>query len=120
MAAGTLVSVNEYLSSSYDPDCDYVDGEGLERNLGEYDHAKLQKKVILCFGNLESAMEIRNHLLEARDGAPAGVKKEAHNPSQRLWALREESFDCPAVNGCVHCGRSCLRIHLRCVRRHCC
>jgi len=42
MPAGTLISVNEYLSSSYDPDCDYVDGEVLERNLGEYDHSRLQ------------------------------------------------------------------------------
>src|ERR1700730_660357 len=42
MPAGTLISVSEYLASSYDPDCDYVDGEVLERNLGEYDHARLQ------------------------------------------------------------------------------
>jgi len=58
MPAGTLISVNEYLSSSYDPDCDYVDGEVLERNLGEYDHAKLQKKLILYFGNRESELGI--------------------------------------------------------------
>src|SRR5579864_5054858 len=42
MPAGTLVSVEEYLSTSYDPDCDYVDGEVLERNLGEQDHSRLQ------------------------------------------------------------------------------
>jgi len=58
MPAGTLISVNEYLASSYDPDCDYVDGEVLERNLGEYDHAKLQKKLILYFGNRESELDI--------------------------------------------------------------
>ena len=42
MATGTLVSPEEYLSTSYRPDCDYVDGVVLERNLGEKDHSKLQ------------------------------------------------------------------------------
>src|SRR5580692_7904741 len=53
MPAGTLTSMSEYLSTSYDPDCDYVDGEVLERNLGERDHSKLQRKLILHFGNRE-------------------------------------------------------------------
>jgi Uma2 family endonuclease len=46
---GSLVSVNEYLSTSYRPDCDYVDGVVLERNLGEYDHARLQGEVFAYF-----------------------------------------------------------------------
>ena len=37
-----LVSVREYLSTSYRPDCDYVDGRIEERNVGEYDHGYLQ------------------------------------------------------------------------------
>ena len=49
-----MISVQEYLSASYDPDCDYVDGEVLERNVGERDHSRLQKKLILYFGNRES------------------------------------------------------------------
>jgi hypothetical protein len=36
------VSVDEYLATTYDPDCDYVDGEVLERNRGEVDHSRLQ------------------------------------------------------------------------------
>jgi len=40
--ATTLISVGEYLSSSYDPDRDYVDGVLEERHLGEHDHARLQ------------------------------------------------------------------------------
>ena len=58
MAAGTQISVSEYLSTSYRPDCDYVDGEVLERNVGEYDHAKLQKKLILYFGNREKQWHV--------------------------------------------------------------
>jgi Uma2 family endonuclease len=42
MSTATGVSVEEYLNTSYDPDCDYVDGEVLERNMGEPDHAGLQ------------------------------------------------------------------------------
>jgi len=32
-----FVSVREYLTTSYRPDCDYVDGRIEERNVGEYD-----------------------------------------------------------------------------------
>ena len=39
--APTLISVEEYLSTSYHPDCDYVDGELEERNVGEYSHGKM-------------------------------------------------------------------------------
>jgi len=42
MPGTTLVPIEEYLSSSYEPDCDYVDGVLDERNLGEYDHSNLQ------------------------------------------------------------------------------
>jgi Uma2 family endonuclease len=43
MATATLVSVEEYLSTSYeDGDREYVDGEVQERNLGELDHSDLQ------------------------------------------------------------------------------
>ncbi len=38
MATSALVSIGEYLTSVYRPDCDYVDGEVQERNPGEYDH----------------------------------------------------------------------------------
>ena len=51
METSTLVSINEYLSTSYDPDCDYVDGVIEERNWGEFDHAGLQTAVAVCFGS---------------------------------------------------------------------
>ncbi len=49
MATGTLISVDEYLRSSYSPDCDYVDGEVQERNLGEFDHTTLQHYLAFIF-----------------------------------------------------------------------
>jgi Uma2 family endonuclease len=36
------VTVEEYLLTSYRPDCDYVDGRVEERNVGEHDHGYLQ------------------------------------------------------------------------------
>jgi Uma2 family endonuclease len=42
MATTHLISIDEYLSSDYEPDVDYVDGRIEERNLGETDHSKLQ------------------------------------------------------------------------------
>ena len=42
MSTGTLISVEEYLATSYRPDCDYVDGQVVEPNLGERDHGRLQ------------------------------------------------------------------------------
>jgi Uma2 family endonuclease len=44
-----LISVEEYLATSYRPDCDYVDGEVVERNLGELDHGWLQGVLFAYF-----------------------------------------------------------------------
>ncbi len=38
-----FVSVEEYLRTSYGPDCEYVDGRIEERNLGELEHSILQR-----------------------------------------------------------------------------
>jgi Uma2 family endonuclease len=42
MERSTLISAEEYLSTSYRPDREYVDGLLLERNVGEWDHSKMQ------------------------------------------------------------------------------
>src|SRR5580704_6786732 len=43
--AASVISVEEYLSHTYEPDCDYVDGHIEERNLGEWDHSRLQLRI---------------------------------------------------------------------------
>jgi Uma2 family endonuclease len=45
MATSHLISIEEYLSSDYEPDVDYVDGRIEERNMGETDHSKLQGRI---------------------------------------------------------------------------
>jgi hypothetical protein len=49
----TLISVDEYLRTMYHPDCDYIAGHVLGRNMGETPHAGLQSFF---------AWHFRNHL----------------------------------------------------------
>jgi Uma2 family endonuclease len=42
VSAGTLISLDEYLHSSYSPDREYRDGMLVERNVGDNAHALLQ------------------------------------------------------------------------------
>lgn len=42
MAVAALVPLEEYLSTTWDPDRDYVDGRLVERNVGELDHSYVQ------------------------------------------------------------------------------
>ena len=39
MRVGTVLSVEEYLNTSFQPDCDFIDGEVVERNVGKLRHA---------------------------------------------------------------------------------
>ena len=53
MSTATAVSLTEYLNTSYRPDCDYLDGELLERNAGEWDHSRLQMLLSRYLSNRE-------------------------------------------------------------------
>jgi Uma2 family endonuclease len=44
-----MVSIQDYLSTRYRPDREYVDGVVVERNLGEYDHARLHTEIVFYF-----------------------------------------------------------------------
>lgn len=59
MATSALIPVSEYLSTSYRPDCDYVDGEIQERNVGEQDHSDLQSQLIEILRRSEFKQAIR-------------------------------------------------------------
>jgi len=50
----TLISVEEYLETSYHPDVDYVDGCIEERNVGEKEHGKCQARVWLLLRRLRT------------------------------------------------------------------
>src|SRR4051794_27148556 len=72
MATGTLVSEEEYLHTSYEPDCEYKDGVLEERNLGTPPHSKLQYRLAGYFYSREKewgftgATEARYRIREGR------------------------------------------------------
>ena len=46
-AVSNLVSVEEYLHTLYRPDCDYLDGVLVERNVGEITHQMAQQELVV-------------------------------------------------------------------------
>src|SRR5947209_20481712 len=58
MASAALISLEEYLANVYDPDCEYLDGELLERNVGESDHAGLQGLLTAWLVGLRQTLHI--------------------------------------------------------------
>jgi len=57
--ARTLVPVELYLRSSYEPDAEYVDGEIEERPAGEFDHSSWQGAILFWFGQHAEEWNIR-------------------------------------------------------------
>jgi Uma2 family endonuclease len=53
MATALRIPLHEYLGKSYRPDREYVDGEIRERNVGKYEHARVQALLACWFGNHE-------------------------------------------------------------------
>lgn len=49
--ADSLISVEEYLDTDYEPDCEYNEGVLEERNLGEFEHSFLQTILATLFTN---------------------------------------------------------------------
>ena len=58
MATSTLIALDEYLQTSYRPDCDWVDGEVRERNMGDGPHAYLQTFFVKYFGPREEQLGV--------------------------------------------------------------
>ncbi len=58
-ATASLISVEEYLKTSTDPDCEYVAGVVEERTVGELDHSSWQKALVTWFATREGQWGIR-------------------------------------------------------------
>jgi|HubBroStandDraft_1064217.scaffolds.fasta_scaffold115582_2 Uma2 family endonuclease len=58
MAIATQMTVEEYLRTSFRPDCEYVDGEVLDRNVGEVDHGSVQKLLLVYLAAREKRLGI--------------------------------------------------------------
>ena len=59
------MSIDQYLSTMFHPDCDFVDGRIEERNVGEVEHSKVQKMLLRLFAGYEPTLGI-DALPEAR------------------------------------------------------
>lgn len=59
MPTSELISVSEYLHTSYRPDCDYVDGVVEERNVGETGHSALQMAIGAYFYSRRKRWDIQ-------------------------------------------------------------
>jgi Uma2 family endonuclease len=58
MPSATQIPVSEYLDTVYRPDCEYIDGEVLERNAGKWSHARIQWLLAAWFGSHESVWNV--------------------------------------------------------------
>jgi Uma2 family endonuclease len=58
MSGTTLIPVSEYLTASYEHDCDYIDGELQERPVGERPHSFLQSILVTIFNANRRAWDI--------------------------------------------------------------
>ena len=58
MPSAIQIPVCEYLQTSYRPDREYVDGELRERNVGKWEHSRLQWLLALWFGNHEIRWDV--------------------------------------------------------------
>ncbi|HYM12347.1 MAG TPA: Uma2 family endonuclease [Bryobacterales bacterium] len=75
MASMTIVSVDEYLHTSFpDGDREYIDGVILERNFGEIDHAGVQSRILIClathYPQFWAAVEVRVQVQASRFRVP--------------------------------------------------
>jgi Uma2 family endonuclease len=55
MATSTQISMSEYMHTAFRPDREYVDGELVERNVGKWEHARIQALLTMWFGTQERA-----------------------------------------------------------------
>jgi Uma2 family endonuclease len=90
MATATTIPVETYLHTTYHPDCDFVDGEVKERTLGEKDHARLQKLLLLFFAAIENHAgisaypELRTQVAPTRYRVPDLVVLTADAPDEQV------------------------------------
>lgn len=59
MATATHIPLSEYLQTTYRPDREYVEGEIRERNVGKYEHARVQALLAIWFGTREAAWGVQ-------------------------------------------------------------
>lgn len=84
------VTVEEYLHTVYEPECDYVDGRLEDRNVGEYDHSLLQTLLAHLFmanrkdWGVVALTELRIQMTLTRFRCPDVLVLRADAPRERI------------------------------------
>lgn len=86
----------QYLTTSYEPDCEYDNGEIQERNVGERPHSILQTRFILHLGPLEQTAEIQLFVGQRIQIGPGKYRCAGHLRVQGTGATRPHLLD-PAL-----------------------
>jgi Uma2 family endonuclease len=74
MASATQISVAEYLSTSYRPDREYINGELRERNVGKWEHARVQLLLAGWFMNHETVWNVLSSTEQRMRVSPTRVR----------------------------------------------
>jgi Uma2 family endonuclease len=85
MAASISVPVEEYLRTTYHPDMEYVDGELVERHVGEHKHSRLQTLIAGLFLSREGQRRFR--VLTEQRLRVLGTKNRYRIPDVCVMAL---------------------------------
>ncbi|MGA3039186.1 MAG: Uma2 family endonuclease [Bryobacteraceae bacterium] len=85
MATSISVPVEEYLRTTYRPDMEYVDGELVERHVGEHKHSRLQTLIAGMLLALERSR--RFHVLTEQRLRVLGTKHRYRIPDVCVMAL---------------------------------
>jgi hypothetical protein len=105
MTTSVLIPIAEYLRTSYRPDREYIDGLVVERNLGKWEHARIQALLIIWFGQheqqwgIQTATEWRTQVSSAR----------VRIPDVRPYLSSRQRHREQRVDG--HGGRTDCRLH---------
>lgn len=92
MSVATLISVEEYLRTSFDPDCDFVEGEVLERNVGNRRHGYAQAEITFWFRSRKDTLlvqpltELRIKVSPTKFRIPDVVVSELPIPDEEVFS----------------------------------
>ncbi len=115
MTTAVLVPLSEYLGHTYDPDCEYVDGILVERNVGEISHSDAQGRTYLFvqtqirgfWAGVEVRVQVRAERFRipdvtiVRGGKPSGriitappeIAVEIQSPDDRASDIQDKIDD---------------------------
>jgi Uma2 family endonuclease len=74
MATAIQLPLAEYLQTTYRPDREYIDGDLRERNVGQWDHARVQWLLALWFGTHERAWNILGSTDQRMQVSPTRIR----------------------------------------------